>query len=485
MDFLESLSKYHKIIIVSSICLASLSFIDKFLAVGALFIVFLASVALFFINKIKEKETIKFLSVLFLVIFLIHIIAVIFIYYTNFQPFSDGRGDYKEYNFVAQEISKRVPIGNFSLEGLPLVHYYPVIIGYIYVLTIPSMFMGQLLNAWIVALVAIFVYLIIREIGRSAKEGFVVGLIVGFYPSLFFYGSLLLKDASVVLLSMMGLLLTLKIIKKFSWLNFLIFYIVLIGATHLRFYISYALIFNFIICWFILSDLKIKKRVIYGIIMIILFGFLPRFAPLDGVTQGYMGIGSIKYYLNTQTITGYRDLASNSYFYQRQPQIEPQITEEISLPPIEPQITEEISLPPDGKNLNQNSSTIETGFKNSVSFLKKTSLSFVYSILGPFPWQLTQKKHLFVLPEIITWYFLLFFIIKGIVKSIKKDYKIILPIIIFSFIIFGVLSFFMNNFGIITRIRMPAFLALLCLFPFGFEKLKNIKIPFLETYLKS
>jgi hypothetical protein len=30
---------------------------------------------------------------------------------------------------------------------------------------------------------------------------------------------------------------------------------------------------------------------------------------------------------------------------------------------------------------------------------------------------------------------------------------------------------------------MPAFLALLCLFPLGLAKFKNIKIPFLEKYI--
>ncbi len=510
MSFLERFSKYHKIIckaynesrgrhikinfhmpslliiiIIGGIFLALLSLIDKALAVGVIFIVFLASVTLFFINKIKEKETIKFLSALFLIVFLIHIVMVIFVYYTNFQPFSNGRGDYKEYDFVAKEISKRVPTGNFSLEGLPLVHYYPVIISYIYILTIPSILIGQLLNAWIVALVAVFVFLLVRQISRSEKEGFIVGLMVGFYPSLAFYGSLLLKDALVSLLSIIGLLLTLKIIKKFSWLNFSIFYIALIGVTHLRFYIGYALILSFIICWFIFSDLRIKKRVIYGIIIIILFGFLPRIAPLDGAVQGYMGVGSFRYYLNNRTITGYRELAYPS---------QSQMSEETTKTPTSPNSQlEETTKTPTSPNsqligryspIAQDSSiTIDTGFEDPISFLKNISLSFTYALLGPLPWQLIKSKHLFVLPEIIPWYFLLFFIVKGVIKSIRKDYKIILPLIIFSFIVFGVLSFYMNNFGIITRIRMPAFLALLCLFPLGYEKLKNIKIPFLEKYL--
>ena len=220
-------------------CLALLSLIDKTLAVGVIFIVFLACVALFFLNKLKDKEATKFLSTLFLIVFLIHAAAVIFMYYAHFQPFSEGRGDFNEYHSVAKQVSERVHAGNFSLKEFSefpnLVNYYPVIVGYVYTLTVPAMLMGQLLNAWIVALTSIVIYLIVKEIGRSAKKGFMVGLMIGFYPSLFFYGSLLLKDALIVLLITVALLLTIKAIKEFSWKSFLIFYITLIGVTHFRF----------------------------------------------------------------------------------------------------------------------------------------------------------------------------------------------------------------------------------------------------------
>jgi hypothetical protein len=36
----------------------------------------------------------------------------------------------------------------------------------------------------------------------------------------------------------------------------------------------------------------------------------------------------------------------------------------------------------------------------------------------------------------------------------------------------GVLALFITNFGIITRIRIPSFIALLCLIPLAFDKTK-------------
>ena len=135
--------------------------------------------------KIKNKT----LCLLFLIALLIHMAAVLFIYYADFQPFSGGRGDYTTYNLTAQEVSTRVGQGNFSLEGLSFSHYYPIIVGYIYALTVPNMLAGQLFNALLAALSVIFVYLIVIEIGGSKKQGFFVGMIVSVYPSFLFYTS--------------------------------------------------------------------------------------------------------------------------------------------------------------------------------------------------------------------------------------------------------------------------------------------------------
>ena len=459
MDFLESILRYHRVVIISVIFLSLFALIDRTLAIGVILFTFLVSVTLFFIDKVKERETAKILTLLFLIVFLIHALFVVAIHYTKFQPFSEGRGDFNEYHSVARQISERVRSSNFSLKNFDefpnLVNYYPVIVGYLYLLTTPNMLMGQLLNAWIVALIAIFIFFIVKELGRSEKEGLLVGLMAGVYPSLLFYGSLLLKDALVVLLAIIGLLLSLKIIKNFSWKIFLIFYLTLIGTAHLRFYVAYALVLNFIIFWSIFSRLKIKNKIICLMIMIVLFGFLP-FSALDGKTQGYMGLKAVNNFLNPQTIASYRDLA---LINQGQTMVS---KTENDLLVVDNQIVAKYSL------IAQDSSVrIDINFNNPVLFFKSIFLSFIYVVLGPLPWHLTHKKHLFVLSEMITWYFLLFFIVRGIAKSISKEYRIIFPVLFFSLLILGVLTFYMNNFGIVTRIRMPAFLALLCLLPFG------------------
>jgi len=111
--------------------------------------------------------------------------------------------------------------------------------------------------------------------------------------------------------------------------------------------------------------------------------------------------------------------------------------------------------------------------------------SSISALLGPFPWQLKKPQQFLILPEAIAWYFLLFFIVRGIVKYIKTKYKVIIPLVLFSVLVFGVLGVFLNNYGITTRIRIPAVLSLLCLLPLGFKglkkSLKDVKIPFLNN----
>ena len=487
MKILEFFLKNQKLIIFGCLTLAAGFFIDKALGVGILLVFFLSSVSLFFIEKCKDEKQRKILGALFLIVFFIHILGVFLMYYANFQPFSDGGGDYTLYDQYATQIAERVHQGDFSLQGAILDNYYPVIIGYLYSFTIPSMLIGQLFNAWLAVLSIIMVYLIARELGGKSKESFLCGLILCIYPSLAFFGSLLLKDVVVILLCLIGLLSTIKIMRDFSIPKFLGFFIVLTGLIHFRFYVGYALMFGFIISWFLISRIGLKKRIIYGIAIVFILGFSPLM-----LGSGYYGFSNLIKYINPEKITFYKEIvyAPPIEVVVAEPPIvqapilpKPSDPQPSTLKPVvvQPTATDPTASQPADSGPGRGSSiALKTGLGNPVTFITNTFLSFVYAFFGPFPWQLEIKKYLFVLPEMILWYFLLFFIIKGIISSIKKRNQMIFPLIIFSIFVMGVLSIYMSNFGIIIRLRMPVFLTLSCLFPLGFEMVKSIKIPFLE-----
>jgi hypothetical protein len=468
-NIIELSLKYKKFIIGSALFLSVVSLLDKKLFAVFIFIAFLCAITLSFIKKRKN------LSLFFLIVFLTHISAVFFIYYAHFEPFG-GAGDYIEYNLVAQEVASRAHEGSLSLKGIEISHNYPIIVGYIYSLSYPDMLLGQIFNAWISALLVIFIYLIVIEIGGSEKQGFLAGLAANFYPSLLFFGSLLLKDALVVLLSLVSLFFILKLIKNFSLGKFLIFYFILGSLIHFRIYVGYAALLAFLTCWMLFSNLKFKKRIIYLIIMIPFLGLLPQIF----AGQSYFATGFFSRYLNKETITFYRETV-----YAPQAPAQPADPKPADPKPADPKPADPKPAdpqPPKFSSKGRGSSIIiKTGLENPFSFLKNTSLSFLHAFLGPLPWQINRSKLFFVLLETIPWYFLLFFIIKATIKNIRKKYKDFLPLIVFSFFVFGVLAVFITNFGIIARIRMPAVLSLLCLFPFGFEMINNIKIPFLKN----
>ena len=211
MNFFKSQRKIIGIILFI-IAIDIISFFDIVLAVGFVFVGFLIAITCLIFSKAKIGN--RNIYLLFFIAFLIHLSVVLFIHYFNFQPFG---GDYIFYQQQAEEIAQRVSQGNFSLGGLSISHYYPVVIGYIYALTLPEMLIGQLFGVWLAAISVLLVYLIILEIGGSKKSAFLMGLITAIYPSYLLFGSLLLKDVFVIPLTLFGLLLTLKLIKNFFW----------------------------------------------------------------------------------------------------------------------------------------------------------------------------------------------------------------------------------------------------------------------------
>ena len=209
--------------------------------------------------------------------------------------------------------------------------------------------------------------------------------------------------------------------------------------------------------------------------MIFLLGFLPQF-----LGYGYYGYKTIKGYLSQDTITFYREIV-----YASRPSSSAAVSSEILSPgtpkPKEERVLKKLLLKvfPNIEKASGTSysSTIEvkTGIDDSSNFLINCLKSFIYVLLGPFPWHIQNYRQLFVLFETIPWYLLLFFIGKGVFVTLK-DKRIALPLLVFSAISLGVLALFISNFGIITRIRIPGFIALLCLISLGFEKSKSIKI---------
>lgn len=387
-------------------------------------------------NILKEH---KLLS-LFLIVFVLHVVAVLIIYFNNVSSFfSGGTGDYMIYSRSATVVSEQFRHGNFSIKEIQslypdiyLNHFYPIILAVVYGIFGPHIIIGELLNAVFCALISVFAYLIVIKLGGSWKWAFAVGIITAVYPSLILNGSLLLKDALQICLTMVALLLAIKLIQNFNIRDFLIFYVLLFPLTNLRFYCGYAVMLAFGICWvFFAKSADIKKRIIYAIVIAMLFGIVPMFS----MGHGYFGLDGLKCFLDKDTVTDYRHAISS-----------------------------------EGGNNSGSGSDIglKISFNNPIDLVTSYLTGFLYILLGPFVWQLRYARHFLTLFEMIPWYFMLYFIMKGIIKCIREKKYQSYILVVFTIVFLAALAIFdSSNFGLFMRIRIPAFIALLCFLPFG------------------
>src|SRR3989344_3725929 len=529
-----------QLVVILAVLLYAISFFDKALSIGLFFLLLLFFATIFLLYGFGVRD--KNIYIVFLMGLLVHLGVALLLYWTGLKPFGGG-ADFTLYDQIARDIADRFSHGNFSLAGLYTDHFFPILIGILYMVTLPSMIVGQLFIVWLSAFSILLVYLIVIEIGGTKKTAFLASLVVSIYPSYLYFGSVLLKDTVVIPLALVGILFILKIVNpirntarvfapegpvgsgrekftqsekfrpwavsngvnSFSWIKFLAFFVILSCLINLRFYIGYSLMFSFVICWFIISSFKAKEKVIYGVTMIFLLGFSPQI-----VGNGYYGFNSFKNLINPEKITYYREIVySNNSSLNSQPTTpqsaasQPTASQPTINQPTTPQSAasqptasqptiNQPNLPqknPPKQELNGSGSNfeLETGFKGGAgSFLKNSFQSFTYSLLGPFPWQLTQKRQVIGLAETIPWYILIIAFTYGSVSFIKKNgilpflkfYKSSLPLLIFSIFTLGALSLFINNYGIIARIRIPAFICLISIICVMFnERLEQIYEP--------
>ena len=436
-----------------------LSFFSIITATAILFFIFLFSLTLALILKcnIGKRE----LFILLSIGFLIHFSLISFIYVTGFNPVGGG-ADYQGYHSMGKEIAGRIWAGNFSLEGVRGGHDFTLLVGVAYALFYPDILVGNVLVLWFFCLSLIFSYMIIMEMGCSRKVAFLAGLLILLYPSYLYFGSLLLKDTLVIPLVLFAMLLCVKILKEFSWIRLLLLFITLIPIIHLRFYIGYAVMFGFLASWFLVSNFK--RKWLYGFYIFFLLGFSPLI-----LGNGYHGMDVLVEFINPEQITIYREIAYN-----------PNSPNNENLDPIQPGQPLPQNSDPISGGTETPSEDVPSGFGSSfvvetglsrgpLAFTINSSLSFAYALLGPFPWQLRYGRQNVALFETIPWYIILVMFGYCFFRAVKEKYilylisqkKRVIALILFSVLALAGLSLFINNYGIIMRIRIPMVIMLI------------------------
>lgn len=459
--------------ILSATTLVGILFaLDRGLAIGFLLFYFLSGAIFFLLHKNKLLD--KNIYIIFIIIFSLHLSVVMFLYLSGVGALGGG-ADFDGYNQNAIEIASRFSRGDFSLQGLFTVHYFPVLIGIIYMFTLPEMIVGQFFTIWLAFISVILLYFICQELGASRKASLMATIIASFYPSHLYFGSLLLKDTLIIPIALACLFVVIKILKKLSALNFILFFILLTGLIHFRFYIGFAVVLSFIICWFFISSHRIWDKTIYGLTMVFILGF-----SFQLVGYGYYGSSLLSYFINKDVIVNYREVV---YAPPK---------EDSKFSDVEQVVSKDdqcILCSKTDNNGSGSSFTVKVNPDNNFEFIKNYFVSFINGALGPFPWQLRFKRHLLFLAETIPLYLFLFLFIRSVVIKIREEgvkkvfelYRFTTPILIFAIITIAVLSLYINNFGIITRIRMPVYISLLSILALSL-RMENVKIFNIKTW---
>lgn len=476
-------------------------FFSMALSIAMLFFVFLFCLTLAALLRFKVAP--KELLILILIGFLIHIAILFLISFPGFK-LAGGGADYQIYHTMATQIAQRTSMGDFSLEGVRGGHDFTLLVGAAYAVFYSDIAVGKVLILWFFCLTLIFSYLIITEMGGSKKNAVFGGLLISLYPSYMYFGNLLLKDIIVTPLALFAMLICLKMLKEFSWFKFLIFFITLTAVIHLRFYIGYAIMFSFLVSWFLVSNFK--RKLLYGFYIFFLLGFSPYV-----LGSGYYGVDVLREFISPERITIYREIAYNPDSPNNENldpilpgQLIPVTQNQNTLPqplPLPTPITENQNNTPVANDTSPqevpsgfgSSFVVETGLgKGPLAFIKNSLTSFTYGILGPFPWQLRYQRQYVALFETIPWYAILAFFLYSFLTCVKekkflrlaREKKFAIVLIIFGILAMGGLSLFINNYGIIMRIRIPIVISLLIAGIIMFDNyLENFlkKIPWLKN----
>ncbi|MBM3206358.1 MAG: hypothetical protein FJZ43_01930 [Candidatus Staskawiczbacteria bacterium] len=500
-----------------AVCFIVLGFFNLalVLAIGFVFILLIILFSLLFYLNIRDKNV----YIVALVVFLIHMVfAMVFYvlnYHTSIRIFGGG-ADFDLYQNNAIEFANRLRHGIFSVEGLYLRHYFAIIMGFIYFITIPDPVVGQMFTVFTSVCSAVLLYLLIVEIGGSRKWAYWITIISSFYASYAIFGSVLLKEIFVIPLILLSLLILIKLFKKFSLVYFIWLFIVITAIIHFRFYIGFALMFTFVICCFLISKMSLRNKVGLSIII----GLAPAIMGF-----GYFGWIPINQYLALDQIRILRDVIyapvspedaqklideknevnqNNDKTAGFSEEVKKDSNKKVDF--LSEGFSEDTNTTVDffkeRKKANAEFKTLEgrpltpeeiaktSGTSSSFSvksetnnpfmFLVNYGISFLYSFFGPFPWQIKEARQISAFAEVIPWWVIFVSILYGVYKSIQNEgvkkfwgkYMYALPMVIFGIISIGVISLFINNYGIIMRIRIPvllSFLAILSFNPIFFE----------------
>lgn len=291
-----------------------------------------------------------------------------------------------------------------SIPGWGMYH----LVGYIYYIFGPSIYIAQSFCAVFGAATAPFIYFCAKHIYNNRRVAQMSAIAIAFYPSFILWSSQMLKDGLIIFLLVVAMTMVLQIQKKFSYLAVAVLLFSMFGILTLRFYIFYMVLLAVVGSFVVGLNTTSVKSIVRNTAVVVLLGL--------GLT--YLGV------IRTAN-TDY-----DQYFDLNRIQAS-----------------------------RADLSTTESGFGEDIDVgttggaIEVLPIGFSYLMFAPFPWQMSSFRQAFTLPEVLLWWSLIPLLIAGLWYTIKNRLRTSIPILIFALMLTIAYSIFQGNVGTAYRQR--------------------------------
>lgn len=375
-----------------------------------------ALIAVFIINKNFEGEEKSFLQMVFIVGLLLRVGLATVTYIFNLQEFFGGDSvTYDNAGYALYSSWMGYPIDDidnfylsFANRGSGSGFGMAYVVAAIYSLVGRNPLATQFLNSVLGAATAVLIYVCTKNIFKNSRVAKISAICISVFPSLVLWSSQGLKDGIICFLLALAINTLLSLQKQFNTGNIVLLLTALIGIYTLRFYIFFAFIVA-VLGSFLLGSQKSATSIFRQVVILIV------------VTLGLTYFGVLRNAQENLNTFGNLQTLQNSRLDQAR--------------------------------------SAESGFGQDIDVSTPTGaiqalpLGFVYLLLAPFPWQISNLRQAITLPEVLIWWSLIPFLITGIWYILKNKLRDSIAIILLTLLLTIAYSVFQGNVGTAYRMR--------------------------------
>ena len=279
--------------------------------------------------------------------------------------------------------------------------------GFIYTFTGRNILAAQSFCGVIGAATAPMVYFCANKIFNNKSVAKTAALLIAVYPAFVIWSSQLLKDGLIIFLLVLAMTMVLQLQEKINYIAIAALIFALFGILSLRFYIFYMAVVA-VLGSFLVGTSNSPQAIIRRLVVLVLIGI--------GLTY----TGALKD--TNQDITEYTNL-------------------------------ERIQKSRSGLTQTESGFGGDLDVSTTDGAITALPVGFVYLMLAPFPWQISNFRQAVTLPEMILWWSSIPFMLSGLWYTVRKRLRNSIAILIFSMMLTFGYSLFQGNVGTAYRQR--------------------------------